>query len=112
MIVLVAGAHGRLGSRVVALLLRRGHLVRALVRTHAQAAVLRRPGAEAVVADLRGDVEWTAESCNAAVFTAAARHRSELGSIDAGGAQADPHWTGSSRARGLAQARALRSARG
>ena len=46
----------------------------------------RRTGAEAVVADLRGDVEWTAEGCNAAVFTAAARHRSELGSIDAAGA--------------------------
>lgn len=86
MIVLVAGAHGRLGSRVVALLLRRGHLVRALVRTHAQAAVLRDAGAETVVADLSGDVEWTAEGCNAAVFTAAARHRSDLGSIDAGGA--------------------------
>src|SRR5919106_1556046 len=86
MIVLVAGAHGRLGSRVVALLLRRGHLVRALVRTDAQAALLRHAGAEAVVADLRGDVEWTAEGCNAGVFTAAARHRSDLGSIDAGGA--------------------------
>jgi putative NAD(P)-binding protein len=48
--------------------------------------VLRDAGAETVVADLRGDVEWTAEGCNAAVFTAAARHRSELGSIDAGGA--------------------------
>ena len=45
MIVLVAGAHGRLGSRVVALLLRRGHEVRALARTHAQTAELRRPGA-------------------------------------------------------------------
>jgi uncharacterized protein YbjT (DUF2867 family) len=76
MIVLVAGAHGRLGSRVVALLLRRGHVVRALVRTDAQAAVLRHAGAEPVVADLEGDVEWTAEGCNAAVFTAAARHRS------------------------------------
>jgi nucleoside-diphosphate-sugar epimerase len=86
MIVLVAGAHGRLGSRVVALLLRRGHLVRALVRTPAQATVLRHAGAETVVADLSGDVEWTAEGCNAAVFTAAARHRSDLGSIDAGGA--------------------------
>src|SRR4051794_3654834 len=87
MIVLVAGAHGRLGSRVVTLLLRRGHEVRALVRTPAQAALLgRRTGAEAVVADLRADVEWTAEGCDAAVFAAAARHRSELGSIDAGGA--------------------------
>ena len=86
MIALVAGAHGRLGSRVVALLLGRGHVVRALVQTDAQAAVLRHAGAEAVVSDLGGDVEWTAEGCNAAVFTAAARHRSDLGWIDAGGA--------------------------
>src|SRR4051812_50152778 len=85
-IVLVAGAHGRLGSRVVDLLLRRGHRVRALVRTPAQAAVLQDAGAEAVVADLRQDVEWTAEGCDAAVFAAAARRRSELASIEAGGA--------------------------
>jgi nucleoside-diphosphate-sugar epimerase len=86
MIVLVAGAHGRLGSRVVDLLLRRGHVVRALVRTHGQAAELRDAGAETVVADLSGDVEWTAEGCDAAVFTAAARRRSDLRSITAGGA--------------------------
>jgi nucleoside-diphosphate-sugar epimerase len=85
-IVLVAGAHGRLGNRVTHLLLRRGHLVRALVRTPAQAAVLEDAGAETVVADLTQDVEWTAEGCTAAVFAAAARYRSELGSIDAGGA--------------------------
>src|SRR5215207_6980084 len=86
MIVLVAGAHGRLGSRVLALLLHRGHAVRALVRTEGQAAALRDVGAEAVVADLRGDVEWTADGCDAAVFAAGARHRGELGAIDAGGA--------------------------
>src|SRR5919106_212483 len=86
MTVLVAGAHGRLGSRVVALLLSRGHDLRALVRTDAQAAVLRGAGAAAVVADLRGDVEWTADGCEAAVFTAAARYRRELGSVDGGGA--------------------------
>jgi nucleoside-diphosphate-sugar epimerase len=86
MIVLVAGAHGRLGSRVVALLLSRGHAVRALVRTDAQAAALREVGADAVVADLHGDVEWTADGCDAAVFAAGARHRAELGTIDAGGA--------------------------
>jgi uncharacterized protein YbjT (DUF2867 family) len=84
--VLVAGAYGRLGSRVVALLLSRGHVVRALVRTDSQAAVLRDACAVAVVADLRGDVEWTAEGCEAAVFTAAGRHRHELRSVDAGGA--------------------------
>ena len=84
--VLVAGAHGRLGSRVVALLLHRGHSVRGLVRTDGQAAALREVGADAVVADLHGDVEWTAEGCEAAIFAAGARHRAELGAIDAGGA--------------------------
>jgi uncharacterized protein YbjT (DUF2867 family) len=86
MIVLVAGAHGRLGSRVVALLLQRGHRVRGLVRTEEQAAALRDRGADAVVVDLRGDVEWTADGCDAAVFAAGARHRADLGAIDAGGA--------------------------
>jgi len=85
-IVLVAGAHGRLGSRVVDLLLRRGHGVRALVRTPAQEALLRDAGAETVVADLSQDIEWTAEGCDAAVFAAAARYRSELAGIDAGAA--------------------------
>jgi nucleoside-diphosphate-sugar epimerase len=86
MVVLVAGAHGRLGSRILALLLHRGHTVRALVRSESQAAALRDIGADAVVADLRGDVEWTADGCEAAVFAAGARHRGELGAIDAGGA--------------------------
>jgi nucleoside-diphosphate-sugar epimerase len=86
MLVLLAGAHGRLGSRILALLLNRGHAVRALVRTESQATALRELGAEAVVADLRGDVEWTAGGCDAAVFAAGARHRGELGAIDAGGA--------------------------
>jgi nucleoside-diphosphate-sugar epimerase len=86
MIVLIAGAHGRLGSRLVALLLGRGHIVRAMVRTESQAAAFREVGAEAIVADLRGDVEWTAEGCDTAVFAAGARHRAELGAIDVAGA--------------------------
>jgi nucleoside-diphosphate-sugar epimerase len=85
MIVLVAGAHGRLGSRVTALLLGQGHTVRALVRTQPQADAFETVGAEPVLADLRGDVEWTADGCDAAVFAAGARHRSELPAIDAGG---------------------------
>src|SRR5919197_2854778 len=84
--VLVAGAHGRLGGRVLAALLARGHAVRALVRTEGQAEALRGLGAEAVLADLRGDVEWTADGCDAAVFAAGARHRAELGAVDGGGA--------------------------
>jgi uncharacterized protein YbjT (DUF2867 family) len=86
MIVLLAGAHGRLGARVAALLMHRGHTVRGLVRTDGQAEALRGVGAEAVVADLRGDVEWTADGCDAAVFAAGARHRGDLGAIDAAGA--------------------------
>jgi nucleoside-diphosphate-sugar epimerase len=85
-VVWVAGAHGRLGSRVVALLLSRGHIVRAVVRTDSQAAALRELGAEARTADLRGDIDWTFESCEAAVYAAGARHRGELAAIDAGGA--------------------------
>jgi uncharacterized protein YbjT (DUF2867 family) len=84
--VLLAGAHGRLGGRVLALLLARGHRVRALVRTDGQAAALRELGVDAVVADLRDDVEWTAEGCDATVFAAGARHRAELGPVDAAGA--------------------------
>jgi hypothetical protein len=38
------------------------------------------------VADLRGDVEWTADGCDATVFAAGARHRGELSAVDAGGA--------------------------
>jgi uncharacterized protein YbjT (DUF2867 family) len=86
MIVLLAGAHGRLGGRVAALLLGRGHVVKALVRTEGQAAALRGAGVEALVADLRGDIEWTAAGCDAAVFAAGARHRGDLGAVDAGGA--------------------------
>jgi nucleoside-diphosphate-sugar epimerase len=86
MYVLLAGPHGRLGSRILALLLHRGHRVRGLVRTEGQADALRELGADAVVADLRGDVEWTAEGCEATIFAAGARHRPELGAIDAGGA--------------------------
>jgi uncharacterized protein YbjT (DUF2867 family) len=84
--VLVAGAHGRLGSRVVALLLDRGHAVRALVRTEGQAEALRGVGAEAVVGDLRGDVEWAVDGCEGAVFAAGARHAGDLAAVDAGGA--------------------------
>lgn len=86
MIVLVAGASGRLGGRIVALLRDRGHTVRALVRTEDQAGALLNAGVEAIVGDLRGDVEWTAEGCDAAVFAAGARHRGDLGAVDGGGA--------------------------
>jgi nucleoside-diphosphate-sugar epimerase len=86
MIVLLAGANGRLGGLLVALLLGRGHAVRGLVRRDDEAAALEDLGAKALVGDLRGDVEWAADGCDAAIFAAGARHRSELGAIDGAGA--------------------------
>ncbi|HWT22768.1 MAG TPA: NAD(P)H-binding protein, partial [Solirubrobacteraceae bacterium] len=83
MIVLVAGAGGRLGLLVVALLRGRGHAVRGLVRTDAARGPLEELGAVPLVGDLRGDVEWAAEGCDAAVFAAAARDRASLGAVDA-----------------------------
>jgi nucleoside-diphosphate-sugar epimerase len=85
-IVLVAGANGRLGGLLVALLLGRGHAVRGLVRRQEEAGALEELGAQALVGDLRGDVEWTADGCDAAIFAAGARHRAELGAIDGAGA--------------------------
>src|SRR3954471_10941176 len=86
MIVLVAGANGRLGGLLVALLLDRGHAVRGLVRRQDEAAALEDIGATALVGDLRGDVEWAADGCDAAVFAAGARHLPDLGAVDGGGA--------------------------
>src|SRR3954468_7876818 len=86
MIVLLAGANGRLGGLLVALLRGRGYGVRGLVRAAEEAAALEELGATALVGDLRGDVEWAAEGCDATVFAAGARHRADLGAVDAGGA--------------------------
>ena len=86
MIVLVAGANGRLGGLVVALLLGRGHAVRGLVRKQEEVGALEEIGASALVGDLRGDVEWAAAGCDAAVFAAAPRDRASLGAVDGAGA--------------------------
>src|SRR4051794_41961410 len=96
MIVLVAGAHGRLGSRVTALLLSRGHVVRALVRTQEQADALESVGAQPVLGDLRGDVEWSADGCDAAVFAAGAGPPSALPRGGPGGAAQPPAGPGRS----------------
>jgi nucleoside-diphosphate-sugar epimerase len=85
-IVLVAGADGRLGRLLVTSLIARGHAVRGLVSTPEQAAALGAVGATPLLADLRGDIEWAAVGCDAAVFAAGARRRPDLGAIDAGGA--------------------------
>jgi uncharacterized protein YbjT (DUF2867 family) len=86
MLVLVAGASGRLGRLVVGSLLGRGHSVRALVRTYDDLEALAVLGAAPVVGDLRGDIEWIADGCEAAVFAAGARSPGDFAAIDGGGA--------------------------
>jgi nucleoside-diphosphate-sugar epimerase len=86
MIVLVAGADGRLGRRLVRLLVAHGHVVRGLIRTEAQVGAVEAQGATAVVADLHGDVEWAVDGCAAAIFAAGARRRGDFGAIEGGGA--------------------------
>jgi nucleoside-diphosphate-sugar epimerase len=53
MVLLVTGATGRIGSRLVPRLLERGDIVRVLVRKEEQAASFQAHGAQAVLGDLR-----------------------------------------------------------
>lgn len=68
--VLVIGAHGDVGQRLVPLLDEAGHQVRAMVRDPDQSPGMEELGAEAVVGDLEGDFEHALEGCDALVFTA------------------------------------------
>lgn len=68
--VLVIGANGKVGRKLVPLLVEGGHEVRAMVRDPAQAPELEAFGAEAVVGDLEGEFAHALEGCDALVFTA------------------------------------------
>lgn len=72
MSVLVVGASGKTGGRVVARLLARGTEVRAMVRRREAAAMLEGLGAQSVVADLNYDVSYALGGCEAVIFTAGA----------------------------------------
>ncbi len=68
--VLVAGANGNTGFRLVRLLAGGGHEVRAMIRDPAQAARMEGAGAEPYTADLEGDVSAAARGCAAVMFAA------------------------------------------
>lgn len=70
MTVLVAGAHGDVGQHLVQILARAGHTVRGMIRDADQSDLLRRLGAEPVVADLTGDVSDAPAGVDAVVFAA------------------------------------------
>lgn len=69
--VLVAGAHGQIGQRLIRQMSTSEHRSRAMVRDPDQKAELERLGAHAtVVADLEGDCSEALDGCEAVVFTA------------------------------------------
>lgn len=70
--VLVAGAHGNTGQRVVRLLPDAGHQAIALVRDPGQGSVLEALGAQVVIADLEGDPAPAVVGVDAVVFVAGA----------------------------------------
>jgi nucleoside-diphosphate-sugar epimerase len=71
--VLVAGAHGKIGQRLVRRLREAGHRPRGLVRKPEQAARIEELGGDPVVADLEADFDpKTADGADAIVFTAGA----------------------------------------
>lgn len=68
--VLVIGANGQVGRRLVPRLVDAGHEVRAMVRDEGQAADQEELGAEPVVGDLEGEFEHALDGRDAVVFTA------------------------------------------
>ena len=83
--VLVAGAHGQVGQHITALLGKSEHQVRAMVRDEGQVEELESLGAEAVVADLKGEVSHALEGCDAIIF-AAGSGGNDIEGVDKGGA--------------------------
>ncbi|ELZ11032.1 NAD-dependent epimerase/dehydratase [Halovivax asiaticus JCM 14624] len=68
--VLIAGSHGQVGRHVTRILAESDHGVRGMVRTESQAPDITDLGAEAVVADLTGDVSHAVEGIDAIIFAA------------------------------------------
>lgn len=68
--VLVIGAHGKIGRRLVPILVEEGHDVVAMVRSPDQEADMSSLGAEPVIGDLEEDFEQHLEGIDAVVFAA------------------------------------------
>lgn len=69
--ILVAGANGQIGRKVVKLLSDSNHQVRAMVRDDEQVDLMKQLGAdETVVADLEGEIREAVTGCNGIIFAA------------------------------------------
>lgn len=72
--VVVAGGHGKIGLRLLGLLVERGHRARGLIRDPAQLSDLTAVGAEPVICDMEdlGDLSGCCAGADAVVFAAGA----------------------------------------
>ena len=70
--VLVVGSHGKVGRRLVPLLVRSGHEVVAMIRDGDQTTAMQELGARPLIADLEHEVSFAPQGCDAVVFTAGA----------------------------------------
>lgn len=68
--ILVAGAHGNTGQRILDLLAKDGHTVRGLIRDADQSSTIEDLGATPVVADLEGDLSEAVRGTDAVIFAA------------------------------------------
>lgn len=69
--ILVAGANGQIGRKIIKLLSDSEHQVRAMVRDSRQVDKMKQLGAdETVVADLEGDLKEVVTGCTGIIFTA------------------------------------------
>jgi uncharacterized protein YbjT (DUF2867 family) len=69
--VLVAGANGQIGRKIVKMLSESDHQVRVMIRNEDQKDVMKKLGAdEIVIADLEGDISQAVKGCSTVIFTA------------------------------------------
>jgi uncharacterized protein YbjT (DUF2867 family) len=69
--ILIAGANGQIGSKIVKMLSKSDHQVRAMVRDSKQVDKMLKLGAdETVVADLEGNLKEAVAGCTGIIFTA------------------------------------------
>ncbi len=68
--IFVAGAHGNVGQKLVKILAKKGHTVKAMIRDNAQSDEIKNLGAEPVVADLEKDKDFPLEGIDVVYFCA------------------------------------------
>ena len=68
--IFIAGAHGNIGKKLVRILAKKGHQVKAMIRDQAQSDEMKELGAEPVVADLEKDRDFPLDGIEVVYFCA------------------------------------------